>query len=185
MSRSSGVDVITRQGLAEALAGVECVIDVASGPSPDQEQATAFFTTAARNLQEAGERGSPISGHRLCITTCCRRRTPRSLPLRICLAHRTHHDQRAAGRLAHPALRRGRALPRSVFRPRVPRVRSRSRRRRSRVIEPGRDRVRLSDLAVVVFKEIGAVAVQDPRAPGAQGAAWRPVSIPSPAASTP
>ena len=47
---------ITRQGLAEALAGVECVIDVASGPSPDQEEATAFFTTAARNLQEAGER---------------------------------------------------------------------------------------------------------------------------------
>ena len=56
MSRSSGVDVITRQGLAEALAGVECVIDVASGPSPDQKEATEFFTTAARNLQEAGER---------------------------------------------------------------------------------------------------------------------------------
>jgi uncharacterized protein YbjT (DUF2867 family) len=31
-------------------------IDVASGPSPDQKPATEFFTTAARNLQEAGER---------------------------------------------------------------------------------------------------------------------------------
>jgi uncharacterized protein YbjT (DUF2867 family) len=56
MSRSSGVDVVTGDGLAEALAGVECVIDVASGPSPDQEAATKFFTAAARNLHEAGER---------------------------------------------------------------------------------------------------------------------------------
>src|SRR5919205_2562620 len=56
MSRSSGVDVVTGDGLAEALEGVECVIDVASGPSPDQEAATAFFTAAARNLHEAGER---------------------------------------------------------------------------------------------------------------------------------
>ena len=35
-SRSRGVDVITGEGLAEALAGVECVIDAATGPSPDQ-----------------------------------------------------------------------------------------------------------------------------------------------------
>src|SRR5215217_4409195 len=56
MSRSGGVDVVTGDGLAEALAGVECVIDVASGPSPEQEAATEFFTAAARNLHEAGER---------------------------------------------------------------------------------------------------------------------------------
>jgi uncharacterized protein YbjT (DUF2867 family) len=56
ISRSGGVDVITGDGLAEALAGVECIIDVATGPSPDQEAATEFFTTAARNLHEAGER---------------------------------------------------------------------------------------------------------------------------------
>ncbi len=56
MSRSGGVDVVTGDGLAEALAGVECIIDVASGPSPDQEAATKFFTAAARNLQKAGER---------------------------------------------------------------------------------------------------------------------------------
>jgi uncharacterized protein YbjT (DUF2867 family) len=55
MSRSNGVDVITGTGLAAALAGVECVIDVATGPSPDREAATRFFTTAARNLHEAGE----------------------------------------------------------------------------------------------------------------------------------
>ena len=56
MSRSGGVDVVTGNGLAEALEGVECVIDVASGPSPEQGAATEFFTAAARNLQEVGER---------------------------------------------------------------------------------------------------------------------------------
>jgi uncharacterized protein YbjT (DUF2867 family) len=56
MSRSQGVDVVTGDGLAEALAGVECVIDTATGPSPEEEAATAFFTAAARNLHQAGER---------------------------------------------------------------------------------------------------------------------------------
>jgi uncharacterized protein YbjT (DUF2867 family) len=56
MSRSGGVDVVTGDGLTEALAGVECVIDVATGSSPDQTAATDFFTAAARNLQEVGER---------------------------------------------------------------------------------------------------------------------------------
>ena len=56
ISRSTGVDVITADGLAEALEGVEAVVDAATGPSPDQREATEFFTTAARNLQEAGER---------------------------------------------------------------------------------------------------------------------------------
>jgi uncharacterized protein YbjT (DUF2867 family) len=56
MSRSSGVDVVTGDGLPEALEGVECVIDVATGQSPEEEAATAFFLAAARNLHEAGER---------------------------------------------------------------------------------------------------------------------------------
>jgi uncharacterized protein YbjT (DUF2867 family) len=56
ISRSGGVDVITGDGLAQALTGVECIIDVATGPSPEQEAATRFFTTATRNLQEAGQR---------------------------------------------------------------------------------------------------------------------------------
>jgi len=55
MSRSQGVDLITGSGLAAALAGVECIIDTATGPSSEQEPATTFFTTAARNLQEAGQ----------------------------------------------------------------------------------------------------------------------------------
>jgi uncharacterized protein YbjT (DUF2867 family) len=56
ISRSHGVDVITGEGLDEALTGVATIIDVATGPSPDQQAATEFFRTATRNLQEAGER---------------------------------------------------------------------------------------------------------------------------------
>jgi uncharacterized protein YbjT (DUF2867 family) len=55
-SRSQGVDVISGEGLDEALDGVEVVIDAASWPSPDEKEATDFFTTSARNLQDAGER---------------------------------------------------------------------------------------------------------------------------------
>jgi uncharacterized protein YbjT (DUF2867 family) len=56
MSRATGVDVIAGQGLADALTAAECIVDVATGPSPDRQQATEFFTTAARNLHEAGRR---------------------------------------------------------------------------------------------------------------------------------
>ena len=56
ISRSNGVDVITGDGLAAALDGVESVIDTATGPSPEQAAATEFFTTAAGNLQQAGSR---------------------------------------------------------------------------------------------------------------------------------
>jgi hypothetical protein len=54
VARSKGVDVISGDGLEEALAGVETIVDTATGPSPDQKEATEFFTTSARNLQRAG-----------------------------------------------------------------------------------------------------------------------------------
>src|SRR4051794_10992295 len=56
MSRSTGVDVTTGEGLAEALDGVAAIVDAATGPSPDEAEATAFFTASARNLKEAGSR---------------------------------------------------------------------------------------------------------------------------------
>ncbi|GAA4584857.1 NAD(P)H-binding protein [Planotetraspora phitsanulokensis] len=56
MSRATGVDIITGEGLAEALTGVEAIIDVASWHSSDQEAATEFFRTSARNLHEAGQK---------------------------------------------------------------------------------------------------------------------------------
>ena len=55
ISRSLGVDVVTGEGLAEALAGVETVIDAATGASPEQGPATDFFTASTRNLQQLGE----------------------------------------------------------------------------------------------------------------------------------
>src|SRR5918992_3646422 len=56
MSRATGVDVVTGEGLSDALTGVEVVVDAATGNSPDRDQATEFFIAATRNLQEAGER---------------------------------------------------------------------------------------------------------------------------------
>lgn len=56
MSRATGVDVITGAGLADALTGVDVVIDVASWHASDQEAATEFFRTATGNLHEAGRR---------------------------------------------------------------------------------------------------------------------------------
>jgi uncharacterized protein YbjT (DUF2867 family) len=56
MSRSQGVDVISGKGLAGAMEGVEVIVDTATGPSPEQQAATEFFTTAARNLEEAGRK---------------------------------------------------------------------------------------------------------------------------------
>jgi uncharacterized protein YbjT (DUF2867 family) len=77
MSRSSGVDVVSGDGLADALAGVECVIDTATGVSPEQEAATEFFTAAARNLHtsggQAGSSRSSWSGAGRAKWATCRR----------------------------------------------------------------------------------------------------------------
>jgi uncharacterized protein YbjT (DUF2867 family) len=54
IARSKGVDVVTGEGLDAALVGVETIIDAATSPTPNQEEATAFFTASARNLQRAG-----------------------------------------------------------------------------------------------------------------------------------
>jgi uncharacterized protein YbjT (DUF2867 family) len=54
ITRSKGVDVVSGEGLDEALAEVETIIDTATWPTPDQQAATDFFTASARNLQRAG-----------------------------------------------------------------------------------------------------------------------------------
>jgi uncharacterized protein YbjT (DUF2867 family) len=66
MSRSNGVDVITGDGLAAALEGVDSIIDTATGPSPEQAAATEFFTTATRNL---GEEGAQAGVRRLVVVS--------------------------------------------------------------------------------------------------------------------
>src|SRR3954464_13660549 len=56
ISRSQGVDVVTAKGLDAALEGVDLVIDAATGPESEEEAATRFFTTSARNLIDHGQR---------------------------------------------------------------------------------------------------------------------------------
>ena len=55
-SRSSGLDVLTGAGLADALAGADALVDVTNSPSFEADAVMAFFTTAATNLVEAARR---------------------------------------------------------------------------------------------------------------------------------
>jgi uncharacterized protein YbjT (DUF2867 family) len=54
-SPSSGVNTITGEGVAEAVAGAEVVIDLANSPSFEETAALEFFETAGRNLLAAEE----------------------------------------------------------------------------------------------------------------------------------
>src|SRR5436190_6199567 len=61
-SPSSGVNTITGEGLAEALAGAEVVVDVANSPSFEDKPAMDFFQTSGRNLL-AAERTAGVRHH--------------------------------------------------------------------------------------------------------------------------
>src|SRR5262249_56196964 len=50
---STGVNTITGDGLAEALAGAAVVVDVSNSPSFEEKAAMDFFQTAGRNLAAA------------------------------------------------------------------------------------------------------------------------------------
>jgi len=52
-SRSSGVNTLTGEGLAEALAGAQVVVDVANSPSWEDKAVLEFFETSSRNLLAA------------------------------------------------------------------------------------------------------------------------------------
>ncbi|MEV4625151.1 SDR family oxidoreductase [Micromonospora sp. NPDC049523] len=52
-SPSSGVNTITGEGLADAVAGAEAVVDVANSPSFEDAAVLEFFTTSGRNLLAA------------------------------------------------------------------------------------------------------------------------------------
>ncbi len=56
ISRSLGVDLLTGDGLDDALAGVDAVIDSTSAAPRDVDEALAFFGTATRNLLRAEEK---------------------------------------------------------------------------------------------------------------------------------
>jgi uncharacterized protein YbjT (DUF2867 family) len=52
-SPDTGVDVITGQGLAEALAGAQVVVDVSNAPDWDDTAVMEFFRTSTRNILAA------------------------------------------------------------------------------------------------------------------------------------
>lgn len=63
---STGVDVMTGAGLAEALAGADVVVDLANSPSFDDAAALAFFQTAGRNIL-AADRTAGVR-HHVCLS---------------------------------------------------------------------------------------------------------------------
>jgi uncharacterized protein YbjT (DUF2867 family)/quercetin dioxygenase-like cupin family protein len=61
-SPSSGVNTLTGEGLAEALAGAQVVVDVANSPSFEDKPALEFFETSGRNLL-AAEKTAGVRHH--------------------------------------------------------------------------------------------------------------------------
>ncbi len=59
---STGVNTITGEGLAEALAGAQVVVDVANSPSFEDQVAMDFFQTAGKNLT-AAEAAAGVKHH--------------------------------------------------------------------------------------------------------------------------
>ena len=61
-SPASGVNTITGEGLAEALAGAQVVVDVANSPSWEDKAVLEFFETSGRNLL-AAEAAAGVGHH--------------------------------------------------------------------------------------------------------------------------
>src|SRR5688572_9871904 len=57
-SRNTGVDVITGEGLAEALAGADDLVDVVNSPSFEDDPVLQFFTKSTVNLATFGKAAS-------------------------------------------------------------------------------------------------------------------------------
>jgi uncharacterized protein YbjT (DUF2867 family) len=54
-SRGSGVDVLTGEGLGDALSGADALVDVLNSPSFDDDPVMEFFSTSATNLVAAAK----------------------------------------------------------------------------------------------------------------------------------
>jgi uncharacterized protein YbjT (DUF2867 family) len=61
-SPSTGVNSITGEGLAEALAGAAIVVDVANAPSWEDQAVLEFFETSSRNIL-AAEKAAGVGHH--------------------------------------------------------------------------------------------------------------------------
>ena len=83
-SPNSGVNTITGEGLAEALAGAQVVVDLANSPSFEDKAVLEFFETAGRNLL-AAEATAGV-GHHLALSVVGADRLPPSGYLRAKMA---------------------------------------------------------------------------------------------------
>jgi uncharacterized protein YbjT (DUF2867 family) len=61
-SRSSGVNTVTGEGLAEAFAGAEVVVDVANSPTFEDQASMEFFEKSGRNIL-AAEKAAGVKHH--------------------------------------------------------------------------------------------------------------------------
>src|SRR5262245_31772725 len=75
-SPSSGVNTLTGEGLAQALAGATVVVDVTNAPSWEDAAVMAFFDTSTRNLL-AAERAAGV-GHHVALSVVGADRLPDS-----------------------------------------------------------------------------------------------------------
>ena len=73
-SPSSGVNTITGEGLAEALAGAQVVVDLANAPSWEDKAVLEFFETSGRNLL-AAEAPAGV-GHHIALSIVGTDRSP-------------------------------------------------------------------------------------------------------------
>jgi uncharacterized protein YbjT (DUF2867 family) len=83
-SPSSGVNTITGEGLAQALAGAQVVVDVANSPSFEDAAVLKFFETSGRNLF-AAEAAAGV-GHHVALSVVGSDRLPESGYLRAKMA---------------------------------------------------------------------------------------------------
>jgi uncharacterized protein YbjT (DUF2867 family) len=83
-SPASGVNTITGEGLGEALAGAQIVVDVANSPSFEDKAVLEFFETSGRNLV-AAEATAGV-GHHVALSVVGADRVPESGYLRAKMA---------------------------------------------------------------------------------------------------
>src|SRR5881296_2563000 len=86
-SPSTGVNTLTGEGLAEALAGAQVVVDVANSPSFEDKAVLEFFETSTRNVL-AAEAKTGV-GHHVALSIVGSERLPASGYLRAKVAQET------------------------------------------------------------------------------------------------
>lgn len=73
-SPSSGVNTLTKQGLGEALAGADVVVDVSNSPSFEDKAVLDFFETSTRNVLAAAKQAGV--GHYVALSVVGTDRLP-------------------------------------------------------------------------------------------------------------